>query len=103
MTPGGRCARTPSARPGQAPGRPARMTGADGAPPPAPEVLPRLQRYTFLASVTHGTQVSRPFLVHGIAARELHADHHHPDRVPTLQAAIDRTARRRPITSALAA
>jgi hypothetical protein len=80
----------------------ARMISAEWGTPPAPEALTRLDRYTYLASVTHATQVSRPFLVHGIPARDLHATHHHPDQLGELEAAIDRTAGRRPITEALA-
>jgi hypothetical protein len=80
----------------------ARMISAEWGTPPAPEALTRLDRYTYLASVTHGTQVSRPFLVHGIPARDLHANHHHPDQIVELEAAIDRTAQRRAVTEALA-
>src|SRR3954454_692335 len=63
----------------------ARMIVAEWGTPPAPEVLTRLDRYTYLASVTHATKVSRPFLVHGVPARELHADHHHPEAIPALR------------------
>jgi len=80
----------------------ARMISAEWGTPPGPEALTRLDRYTYLASVTHGAQVSRPFLVHGIPARDLHANHRYPDRVAELEAAIDRTAQRRPINEALA-
>jgi hypothetical protein len=80
----------------------ARMIAAEWGTPPAPEVLTRLDRYTYLASVTHATKVSRPFLVDGIAARELHAEHHHPGRVPDLDAAIEQTTAARPVTDTLA-
>ena len=81
----------------------ARMIAAEWGTPPAPEVLTRLDRYTYLASVTHATKVSRPFLVHGVPARELHADHHHPEAIPALQTAIEQTAGCQPIADLLAA
>ena len=81
----------------------ARMIAAEWGTPPAPEVLTRLDRYTYLASVTHDTRVSRPFLVHGVPARELHADHHHPEAIPALQTAIEQTAGCQPIADLLAA
>ncbi len=45
-----------------------------------PDVLTRLERFTYLTQVTLGTRASKPFLVHGVTARELHAEHHteHP-------------------------
>ena len=81
----------------------ARMIAAEWGTPPAPEVLTRLDRYTYLASVTHAAKVSRPFLVHGVPARELHADHHHPEAIPALQTAIEQTAGCQPIADLLAA
>ena len=82
--------------------RAARMIAAEWGTKPGPEVLTRLERYTYLASVTHGTQVTRPFLVHGVPAAELHRAHHHPDRVGGLEQTIDHTAGRAPIDQALA-
>ncbi len=82
--------------------RAARMIAAEWGTKPGPEVLTRLERYTYLASVTHGTQVTRPFLVHGIPAAELHRHDHHPDRVAALEQSIDHTAGRTPIDQALA-
>jgi hypothetical protein len=40
--------------------------------------------------------------VHGIPAAELHAEHRHPDDVPLLDEAIDRTAGRQPVQERLA-
>jgi hypothetical protein len=80
----------------------ARMIGAEWGSPPAPEVLTRLDKYTYLASVTLGTEVARPFLVHGIPAAELHAEHRRPDAVGDLEAAIDQTAGRQPVEQRLA-
>jgi hypothetical protein len=40
-----------------------------------PEILTRLERFTYLSQVTLGARTSKPFLVHGVTARELHAEH----------------------------
>jgi hypothetical protein len=80
----------------------ARKISAEWGTPPAPEVLGRLERFTYLASVTLGREVSPPFLVHGIPAAELHAAHRHPDDVTLLDETIDRTARRQPVQERLA-
>jgi hypothetical protein len=66
-----------------------------------PATITKLKRYTYLAQVTLGASTSKPFLVHGARARDLHADVHHPDRVPALDATIDRTADRRPLAETL--
>lgn len=81
----------------------ARMIGAEWGTPPAPEVLTRLDAYTYLASVRTGHEVSRAFLVHGIPAAELHAEHRHPEQLHVLEAAIDQTAGRRPFEDRLGA
>lgn len=41
-----------------------------------PDILTRLERFTYLTQVTLGTRTSKPFLVRGVTARELHAEHH---------------------------
>jgi antitoxin (DNA-binding transcriptional repressor) of toxin-antitoxin stability system len=79
------------------------MIGAEWGTPPAPEVLTRLDAYTYLASVRSGHEVSRAFLVHGIPAAELHAEHRHPEQVQALEATIDQTAGRQPIDDRLGA
>jgi hypothetical protein len=61
-----------------------------------------LARYTYLASITHGERTTKPFLVHGITARELHAEHHHPERLEDFEAAIAKTTRREPVAQTLA-
>ena len=81
----------------------ARMIGAEWGSPPAPEVLTRLDAYTYLASVRVGRTVSPAFLVQGIPAAELHAEHRHPDQVHHLLAEVDRTADRRPVPERLQA
>jgi hypothetical protein len=81
----------------------ARMIGAEWGTPPAPEVLTRLDAYTYLASVRTGHEVSRAFLVHGIPAAQLHADHRHPEQLDVLEAAIDQTAGRQPLEDRLGA
>ena len=82
--------------------RAARMIAAEWGTKPGPEVLTRLERYTYLASVTHGHQVTPPFLVHGVPAAELHREHHHPERVAALERLIDQTAGRVDLDAAIA-
>jgi hypothetical protein len=77
----------------------AREWGGD----PTPQTVTQLARYTYLASVTLGERTTKPFLVHGVPARELHAAHRHPDRVRELDHAIDETSNRRPVSQTLAA
>jgi hypothetical protein len=61
-----------------------------------------LARYTYLASIALGERSTKPFLVHGVTARELHAQHHHPEQLPALEAAIQNTTRRESIAQTLA-
>jgi hypothetical protein len=79
----------------------ARMVSAEWGSPPAPEVLTRLDAYTYLASVRVGRTVSPAFLVQGIPAAELHSEHRHPDHVDHLLEVVDRTAGRRPVAERL--
>ena len=73
--------------------RAARMIAAEWGTKPGPEVLTRLERYTYLASVTHGAQVTRPFLVHGIPAPD--ASPRPPPPRPHLGARADHRPHRR--------
>jgi hypothetical protein len=66
------------------------------------KVITGLARYTYLASITHGERTTKPFLVHGLTARELHAAHHHPEQLEDLEAAIAKTTRREPVAQTLA-
>jgi hypothetical protein len=70
---------------------------------PDPATLTKIERYTALIQVTLAGRISRPFLVGGVRARDLHADVHRPDRVADLSATIDATAGRRPVEQTLAA
>jgi hypothetical protein len=81
----------------------ARRISAEIGTPPAPEVLTKLDAYTYVAQVRLGRTVSRPFLVNGIQASELHAEHRRPDSVAALEATIDRTVARRPVDELLGA
>jgi hypothetical protein len=47
-----------------------------------PDVLTRLERFTYLAQVTFGKHTSKPFRVRGVTARELHAEHYTPPPPP---------------------
>jgi hypothetical protein len=67
------------------------------------KIVTGLARYTYLASITHGERTTKPFLVHGVTARELHAQHHHPNQLPELETAIQTTTRRASIAATLAA
>ncbi len=67
------------------------------------KVITGLARYTYLASITHGDRATKPFLVHGVTARELHAEHYHPEQLGDLEAAIGKTTRREPVAQTLAA
>jgi hypothetical protein len=81
----------------------ARRISAEVGTPPAPEAFTRLDAYTYLASVRLGREVSRAFLVHGIPAAELHADHRRPGDVVALDTTIDRTVARRLVDELLSA
>jgi hypothetical protein len=48
-----------------------------------PDVLTRLERFTYLSQVTLGKRTSKPFLVRGVTARELHGEHYTPPPEPT--------------------
>jgi hypothetical protein len=69
---------------------------------PAPEVITRLSRYSFLASATLAGEVSAPFRLNGVSVRELIGEPDEGDR-SALDAAIDRTTRRQPTADTLAA
>jgi len=67
-----------------------------------PKIITGLARYTYLAQVTQGERTAKPFLVHGVTARDLHGEHHHPEQLPALEAAIEQRTSSQPITDALA-
>lgn len=54
----------------------AQMIAREWAGQIEPEILTRLERFTYLSQVTLGARMSKPFLVRGVTARELHAEHH---------------------------
>ena len=66
-----------------------------------PDVVTQLRKYTYLSSVTLNGEISRPFLVRGVPADELHADAWRPDDVPELNRAIDERINRRPVNDTL--
>ena len=68
---------------------------------PAPATITQLARYTYLASITLGDRTSKPFLVHGVRARDLHANAYHPELVSELEAAIDENTARQPVNEVL--
>jgi hypothetical protein len=52
--------------------------------------------------VTLSGEISRPFLVRGVSADELHRDVWRPDDVPELDRTIDERIDRRPVADTLA-
>jgi hypothetical protein len=66
-----------------------------------PDVVTRLKKYTYVSSVTIDGEVSRPFLVRGVPADELHRDDLRPDHVHELDAAIDERIARRDVAATL--
>jgi hypothetical protein len=68
-----------------------------------PATIERLERYTYLTSVTLGREVTRPFLVRGFEVSELWAEHYHPERLPAMEEVIDARQGRRPVAETLAA
>lgn len=66
-----------------------------------PDVVTSLERYTYLASITLGGEVTPPFLVRGVSVDEAFPDQAHPERRDDLEAAIDRTTGRRDVTEAV--
>lgn len=67
----------------------------------APETIGQLARFHSLASVTLDGEISRPFRLTGVPVEELFPEERHPDDVPLLDAAIDRSLRRVPVTETL--
>lgn len=70
---------------------------------PTPQTVTQLERYTYLASVTLGARTTKPFLVRGIPAAELHQAHRHPDGLPELERAITEHGGRQPVAETVAA
>ncbi len=68
---------------------------------PNPTILTNLPRYTYLASITHHNQTTKPFHLHGTTAHDLHHQHHHPDQLADLHRAIQHTTPGQPITQTL--
>ncbi len=68
-----------------------------------PDVLTKIERYTYLASVTLNAEISPPFLIHGVPVEDLFPDAYRPDQLGALEDAIDRATGRRAITGAVAA
>jgi len=77
----------------------AREWGGD----PAPQTVTQLERYTYLASVTLGARTTKPFLVRGVPAAELHREHRHPGQLGELERAITKHGGRHPVRETIAA
>jgi hypothetical protein len=68
----------------------------------APQTITKLERFTYLASVTLGRDVTPPFLVRGVPVTEMWAHCHRPDALPALAAAVDRGSGRRRVRDVVA-
>jgi hypothetical protein len=68
---------------------------------PDPAALTRLPRYRFLAQVTHGGELSKPFSLGGVTVEELFGPGH-PEQVAKLEEAIDENAGRKSAAETLA-
>jgi len=66
------------------------------------ETIGQLARFHSLTSVTLDGEISRPFRLAGVPVEELFPDERHPEDVPLLDAAIDRSLRRAPVAETLA-
>lgn len=65
------------------------------------ETISQLPRFHSLASVTLDGEISRPFRLGGVPVEELFPDECHPEHLPQLEAAIDRSLHRVPIGETL--
>ncbi|XAY03967.1 hypothetical protein DSM112329_00793 [Paraconexibacter sp. AEG42_29] len=71
---------------------------------PSAETVTQLARYTYLASVTLGGEATKPFLVRGMPATEIHERHRgKPEDLPHLEEAIDQNTGRRSVKDTLMA
>ncbi|MEX0657693.1 MAG: hypothetical protein WD080_01030 [Egibacteraceae bacterium] len=59
------------------------------------QTITKLERFTYLASVTLGRDVTPPFLVRGVPVSEMWADCYRPEDLPALAAAMDQGSGRR--------
>jgi hypothetical protein len=67
----------------------------------APQALSRLEKFTYVASVTLGPRITPPFLVRGIPVEELWGSEPDSEAVGGLEEAITRNLWRRPIATTL--
>lgn len=65
------------------------------------DTVAELARFHSLASVTLDGEISRPFRLAGVPVEELFPTEHHPEDVPQLEAAIDRSTGRVPVAETL--
>jgi hypothetical protein len=65
------------------------------------ETIGQLPRFHSLASVTLDGEISRPFRLGGVPVEELFPDQCHPEGLPALDAAIDGSLGRVPVSETL--
>src|SRR5262249_40663004 len=59
-----------------------------------PATITRLPRYSYVASLTLGREISRPFLIQGVPVAEMWRDCHHPERLEVIDRIISRNTGR---------
>lgn len=64
-------------------------------------IVPRLDRYTYLAQVAHGAERTEPFLIHGDPLEEIYGQPASPQRVAELDAEVDRRYRPKTVAQTL--
>lgn len=67
-----------------------------------PSTIERLERFTYVASVTLGREISRPFLVRGLEVSDLWAEHYDPSGVEAMDGVIHDRRGHRPVAETLA-
>jgi hypothetical protein len=83
--------------------RAARLIAKEWGDMVAPETIGRLERFTYLTSVTLKGQVTPPFLVRGLEVCETWADHcGDAEAIEAMNDTIDRNLRRRPVADTVA-
>lgn len=69
----------------------------------AKRAVAKLPLHTFITQPTHNGMRGDPFRVYGVPIHELFAEHHHPELLPELDAAIDARCRPRTVAETLKA
>jgi hypothetical protein len=68
----------------------------------SPETVAKLGKYQYVATAELHGQRTTPFRVAGVPIDQVYADYYDPQGLPGLDAAVDRSLRRRPVRAILA-